>query len=277
MSSDPVPDAFYRDGNTAGVADAAGRAHRRVVSWFSCGAASAVASKISIQKYDDVEVVYCDTMSTEHPDQQRFFDDVQRWLGQNIVRIRSEKYADVDEVIEQRRYMAGIAGAPCTVEMKKVPRFAYQRPDDRHIFGLHEGEEARATNLQENDPGLDMEFPLIDFGYGKSDCAAVLIRAGIDLPAMYKLGYGNNNCLGCVKATTVKYWQGIRHDFPEVFERRVRQSRDLGVRLVEIRHHERIFLDELPDGYDPKDKGARESISCGPDCGIQPTLNAVLR
>lgn len=245
---------------------------RRVVAWFSCGAASAVASKLAIEKYGAVEVVYCDTMSTEHPDQQRFFDDVQKWLGQEILRIRSEKYADVDEVIEKRRYMAGIAGAPCTVEMKKVPRFAYQRPDDLHIFGLHYGEEDRAAHMRDNDPGLDMAFPLIESSYSKADCAATLIRAAIELPAMYKLGYGNNNCLGCVKATSAKYWQGIRHDFPEVFERRVRQSRELGVRLVEIRHHERVFLDELPEGYAPKDKGARESISCGPDCGIQPSM-----
>ena len=243
----------------------------RVVAWFSCGAASAVASKIAIQKYGAVDVVYCDTMSTEHPDQQRFFDDVQQWLGQPIIRIRSEKYADVDEVIEKRRYMAGIAGAPCTVEMKKVPRFAYQRPDDLHIFGLHDGEQGRADNLRANDPGLNMAFPLIDFGYMKADCAATLIRAGIELPAMYALGYSNNNCLGCVKATSYRYWQGIRHDFPEVFARRVKQSRELGVRLVRWQN-ERIFLDELPEGYDAKDKGGRETISCGPDCGIQPSF-----
>ena len=272
MNRDPVPDAFYRDGNTAGVADD-DRAVHRVVSWFSCGAASAVASKLAIQKYDDVEVVYCDTMSTEHPDQQRFFDDVQRWLGQNIVRIRSEKYADVDEVIEKRRYMAGIAGAPCTVEMKKVPRFAYQRPDDLHIFGLHAGENSRAVNLQANDPGLDMAFPLIEQGFSKQRCADFLTLAGIEIPAMYHLGYSNNNCLGCVKATSLKYWQGIRHDFPDVFARRIRQSRELGARLVLVAG-ERRFLDELPEGYDPKDKGGRESINCGPDCGIQ--LDAVL-
>jgi hypothetical protein len=244
------------------------RTMTRVVSWFSCGAASAVASKLAIQKYGAVEIVYCDTMSTEHPDQQRFFDDVQRWLGQDIIRIKSEKYTDVDDVIEKRRYMAGIAGAPCTVEMKKVPRFAYQRPDDLHIFGLHAGEQDRADNLRANDPGLDMAFPLIDAGFGKQRCADTLTLAGVELPAMYHLGYSNNNCLGCVKATSYRYWQGIRHDFPEVFARRVRQSRELGVRLARV-NDERIFLDELPEGYDPKDKGGRESISCGPDCGIQ--------
>jgi hypothetical protein len=52
-----------------------------------------------------------------------------------VVLIRSEQYATVDEVFEQTRYMAGIAGARCTTELKKRPRLAFQRPDDVHVFG----------------------------------------------------------------------------------------------------------------------------------------------
>ena len=38
----------------------------KAVSWFSCGAASAVTSKLALKKYgDDVDIVYCDTGS-EH-------------------------------------------------------------------------------------------------------------------------------------------------------------------------------------------------------------------
>jgi hypothetical protein len=56
---------------------------RRRLVWFSCGAASAVAAKLAVEKYEDAcEVVYCDTMATEHPDNQRFFNDVERWIGQ---------------------------------------------------------------------------------------------------------------------------------------------------------------------------------------------------
>jgi len=39
----------------------------------------------------------------------------------------------------------------------------------------------------------------------------------------------------------------IRRDFPEVFQRRCEQSRELNVRLTRL-HGERIFLDELPPG-----------------------------
>jgi len=36
--------------------------------------------------------------------------------------------------------------------------------------------------------------------------------------------------------------------------------------LVEIHHHERIFLDELPPGPFKKPR-RKEPLSCGPECG----------
>ncbi len=83
----------------------------RHVAWFSCGAASAIAAKLTVEKYGAAaRVVYCDTLSTEHPDNARFFTDVQRWIGVTIEVIRSSKYASIDDVFERARYMSSIAG-----------------------------------------------------------------------------------------------------------------------------------------------------------------------
>lgn len=233
--------------------------------WFSCGAASAVAAKLAVDKYgDDCEVVYCDTMSTEHEDNARFFADVGAWLGRDITRIKSSKYDSVDEVFADTRYMAGIYGARCTAEMKKLPRYEYQRPDDVHVFGFTHDESDRIERFEVNNPELFTEWVLRDKGITKEDCYAILEDAGIALPALYALGYKNNNCLGCVKATSARYWNMVRRDFPTVFERRARQSRELGVRLTRYKG-ERIFLDELPEDYMPAEP--LEDISCGPDCG----------
>ena len=60
----------------------------------------------------------------------------------------------------------------------------------------------------------------------------------------------------------------IRRDFPEVFQRRCEQSRELNVRLTRFKG-ERIFLDELPEDYMA---GGLENISCGPDCSPQMTM-----
>jgi 3'-phosphoadenosine 5'-phosphosulfate sulfotransferase (PAPS reductase)/FAD synthetase len=236
----------------------------RVLAWFSCGAASAVAAKLSIEKYGDAcEVVYCDTMASENRDNVRFMKDAEAWFGRKVTFIKSTKYHDIDQVFWETKYMAGPAGARCTVEMKKVPRFKFQLPDDIHVFGYTSEEARRITNFEANNPELTLEWPLRDRGLSKDDCFAILKYVGIELPLMYRQGYRNNNCVGCVKASSSKYWNSIRRDYPEVFGKRAIQSRVLGARLAWYKG-KRIFLDELPeDVFTGKD----ENISCGPECG----------
>lgn len=236
----------------------------RVLVWFSCGAASAVAAKLAVETYGDrAVVVYCDTMATEHPDNARFFADVERWIGRAIVKIKSDKYATIDEVFERTRFMAGPHGARCTTELKKLPRVAFQTDRDTHIFGYTAEEERRAAAFEEHNPGLAVEWLLIDRGYSKAGCLRALDIAGIALPAMYGLGFDHNNCLGCPKATSPGYWNRIRRLFPDVFARRALQSRILGVRLARI-GDERISLDDLPPDAD----GPDDDIDCGPACQI---------
>lgn len=236
-------------------------AKRRLV-WFSCGAASAVLAKLAVDKYQsDCEVVYCDTMDTEHPDNARFFADVERWIGRSILRIRSQEFKSIDEVFTRTRYMAGVAGARCTVEMKKRPREAMQYPDDIHLFGYTTEEQRRADRFEDQNPSLHVEWLLIDEDVSKQACLDRLAQAGIELPAMYRLGFDHNNCLGCVKSASPRYWNAIRKHFPEVFDRRAAQSQALGVKLAKFKG-ERVFLSMLPADAD----GPTEQIDCGPVC-----------
>lgn len=234
---------------------------RRVV-WFSCGAASAVAAKLAVETYGDgCAIVYCDTMATEHPDNERFFADVERWIGRDITKIRSVKYATIDEVFEKRHYMSGRYGAICTTEMKKFPREAWQKPDDVHVFGYTADEATRATEFEERNPSLHVEWILIERWITKDESLRMIERAGIALPAMYELDFEHNNCLGCVKSQSPGYWNRTRRLFPDVFERRCRQSRLIGAKLVKIRGV-RMFLDELP----PEEDAPDDAIECGPVC-----------
>jgi hypothetical protein len=234
----------------------------RHLVWFSCGAASAVAAKLAIEAYGgSAMVVYCDTMATEHSDNARFFADVERWLGAPITVIRSDVYQDIDDVFTRRRYMAGVSGAICTTQMKKLPREAFELPTDTHVFGYTAEERKRADDFETKNPALVVDWILIDRGVTKADCLRILAEAGIALPAMYALGFEHNNCLGCVKATSPGYWNRVRAHFPDVFARRAVQSRNIGARLVRIRG-ERKFLDELPPDAD----GPDGSIDCGPMC-----------
>jgi hypothetical protein len=217
----------------------------RSIGWFSCGAASAVAVKLS---RPDV-VAYCETGS-EHKDNARFMVDVAEWIGVEVTLLRSDIYRDTWDVWEKRNYLAGIAGAPCTSELKVKPRLAFQRPDDLHIFGYtyDPRDVTRAKALEEHWPEMNVRFPLIERKLNKAACLAMIQNAGIKPPLTYALGFPNANCLPCVKATSAPYWALVRKHYPNEFNRMVKLSRRLGVRLARIKG-ERIFIDEIPLDY----------------------------
>ena len=106
-----------------------------VIAWFSCGATSAVACKIALTMYADVRIVYIETGSG-HPDNERFIQDCERWYGQRIERIRSDKYRDVDDVLIRKTYINGPHGAACTSLLKKETPLSccYRRERTRYGF-----------------------------------------------------------------------------------------------------------------------------------------------
>jgi hypothetical protein len=210
--------------------------------WFSAGAASAVALKLAVRQAKlrgrAVVVAYTDPGS-EHPDNERFLRDCEVWIGESVVRLKSERYRDTWQVWEERRYLNGPKGALCTTELKKRLRFDFQRPDDVQVFGYTIEERDRAEQFRHNNPDVRLWCPLIDETLRKSDCLAIVERAGIKLPAMYELGYRNNNCIGCVKGG-MGYWNKIRRDFPLVFHRMATLERTIGASCING-----VYLDEL--------------------------------
>jgi 3'-phosphoadenosine 5'-phosphosulfate sulfotransferase (PAPS reductase)/FAD synthetase len=218
---------------------------KRLLVWFSAGAASAVAAKLAVRQASlrgaDAVLAYSDPGS-EHEDNRRFIADVERWIGLPVVRLRSEKYENTWQVWEERRYLNGPAGALCTTELKKRLRFDFQRPADVQVFGYTIEERDRAERFRANNPDVTLWCPLIDEYLRKSDCLAIIERAGIRLPVMYELGYRNNNCIGCVKGG-MGYWNKIRRDFPATFHRMAALERTIGASCING-----TFLDALdPD------------------------------
>jgi hypothetical protein len=234
-------------------------------------------TKLMIEKYGNRCVVVNNNMEPdEHPDNVRFLRDVEGWLGVQMIRLKSNKYSDVDDVFAKTRYMAGVNGARCSTELKKVPRYEFSDVADIHAFGYTADEEERIALFEHNNPELFLEWPLLDAGITKDDCFRILQEAGIRRSAMYDLGFKNANCFGCVKSTSPPYWNRTRVVRPDIFEARARRSRELGVRLVQITvdgKRERIFLDELRP-----EMGKHEpepDISCGPFCSPSEGLGEV--
>lgn len=244
----------------------------RRVRWFSEGAASAVATKFDLLAHgiDAGPVVYCST-GAEDDDNTRFRADCEKWFGCPVTVIKSEKYTDTWDVWEKRKYMAGIAGAVCSGELKFVPRLNFEEPTDIHVFGYtaDPSDQRRAARLRgEFHPLSRLETPLIERGITKANCLALLQDAGIAMPRTYAMGFPNANCLksGCVKAQSPDYWALHRKCFPEGFAKTAALARKLGVRLAKIKE-ERVFIDDIPEDWPTTDPIA-------PTCDLLCSINA---
>lgn len=240
---------------------------KTIAVWFSCGAASAVAAKKTIEIYgntNEIRIVNNPVME-EHQDNLRFLNDVSKWLGREIEIAINPKFpnASAVEVWSKRRYMSGVGGAPCTLELKKEARYHWEKNNhaDFHVLGFTLEEYERARNFKRNEKP-NLLWVLGNEMITKDDCFRILRDAEIKLPEIYSHGFPNANCIGCVKASSPTYWNLVREKFPDVFEQRSKQSKDIGCRLVTVKG-KRIFLDELL----PETQGQKiKTWECGTFC-----------
>lgn len=222
---------------------------QRVVCWFSCGDASAVATKLALQRWGHERVVIARIrLRGEHEDNDRFAADCVRWFSHPILelggRTNGHRYNDHWEVIEGERFINGNKGAKCTAVLKREVRNRFEQFDDIQVFGFTSEEKQRAQEFSEHHIEVMLSTPLIDDNMSKDDCHGLIAQAGIEIPMMYRLGYPNNNCVGCVKGG-MGYWNKIRVDFPEVFDRMAKIERTLGRACIRGGGRPQTFLDEL--------------------------------
>ncbi len=238
-----------------------------IVVWFSCGAASAVAAKLTVEKYGLTHniLIVNNPVKEEDADNQRFLKDVEKWIGYKITQARNsdlETDSAVD-IWEKRQYMSGNKGAPCTMLLKKGARYEFERKNDIdwHVLGFTVDEKHRHEKFITTERSNVIPI-LIDEKLTKGHCFDIIEAARIKLPLTYRLGYPNANCIGCSKASGVTYWNHVRKVHPCIFNQRAEQSRRIGAKLVRLKG-ERIFLDELPVNA----KGNKmKSYECGIFC-----------
>jgi hypothetical protein len=238
-----------------------------IVAWWSAGITSAVACKMALEIYKNVELYYIG-ISSAHKDNARFKADCEKWYGKEIKTLTNKKYKDQFEVIEKTGMVNSPAGARCTLELKKQVRFDFEKQHTINLFNnrgilnqvwgfeFDKIQINRAIRFGQQYPYTNPLFPLIEKGISKNECGEMLLKANIELPEMYRLGYTNNNCIGCVKGGK-GYWNKIRIDFPIEFEKMVRAERKAGYSCING-----TFLDEL----DPKAGRSKKIII--PNCGL---------
>lgn len=238
-----------------------------ITVWFSCGVASAVAAKKTLEKYSAIAnvIIVNNPIEEEHPDNRRFLNDCQEWFGTEIKFAMNSKFPSCScvDVWNHEAIMSTIHGSPCTLELKRKARFEFEKanPTDHLVLGFTSEEKRRYDRFIISERSNVLPI-LIEDNISRDDCFRIVREAGIKLPEVYGSGMPNANCIGCVKATSPTYWNLVREKFPDSFESRATQSRALGARLVRVKG-KRIFLDEL----NPTDKG-RMLKSYKFECGL---------
>ena len=230
----------------------------RGIGWFSGGVTSAVAIKMALDFGHDVDIYYFET-NQHHPDHARFLKDCENWYGQRIHIIHNKKAKSVHDIL-RKGFINSPNGAYCTHLLKKKMRVELEKivPYDFQIFGFEYEKKQinRAIRFEEQYPEAKAVFPLIELKLDKKQAMIELQNAGIELPMMYKLGYSNSNCIGCVKGG-MGYWNKIRVDFPDVFNEVAKIERQVKRTCIKGK-----YLDEL----DPQ-AGRHEELSL-PECGV---------
>ncbi|MBD2039690.1 hypothetical protein H6F56_03325 [Microcoleus sp. FACHB-672] len=243
--------------------------NKTITVWFSCGVASAVAAKKTIELYgkNNKILVVNNPVKEEHEDNKRFLLDVQEWLGVEILSATNSKYPNCSavEVWEKEKFMSSPHGAPCTAQLKKIARYQFEATHLSHYLVMGFTAEERLRHLRLMAEERDDLLPvLINLGLSKEDCFGIVMDAGIKLPYIYLLNFPNANCIGCPKSESPTYWNLVRQHFPEIYAARAKQSRKIGCKLVKVKG-ERIFLDELS----PETKGGKiKSWDCGIFCDV---------
>jgi hypothetical protein len=242
----------------------------RIVCQFSCGAASAVAAKLTLANHPEAILVNAE-IDNEDADNRRFLADCEKWLGRSITVLRDTKYnANINNVFMKVGFLKGPRGAACTSRIKRGLLRTFEQPGDVLVIGYTAEEQERLDDWREAWPDRPILTPLIDRGLTKEDCKAMVLRAGIELPMQYRRGYANANCKVCIKGG-MGYMRAAREDFPEEFEE-VCKSEDYahslhGDNARLFRHRsgplkgQRFALRELPPGPIDRSDGP-------PECGL---------
>lgn len=199
----------------------------RIVCQFSCGAASAVATKLAIAKYGhgSLEIVNAFVVE-EDDDNRRFLLDCEAWFGHQVTVVRDTKYgASARNVWRKERYIKGPLGASCSGRLKREPIGAFCLPDDLFVMGfvIDEKNQDRIARGR----GVGWIMPCIDANLTHADCRGIVERAGLILPRRYADGYENANCVACCKGGE-QYMRKTRADSPVDFAEVVQIEAELG-------------------------------------------------
>jgi len=192
------------------------------VVMFSGGKDSSALVHLMLGLDLNFETVFCDT-GWELPETIEFIDEFDKlYLQGKLIRLKSEKYESLPDLIKKRGHVPSVHARFCTEELKIKPLKLYLSGllGDLHLYnGIRAAESnRRALMLQDTwDDGLNawVHRPLLD--WTDQDVFQFLDKKQSIINPLYKMGVKRVGCGPCVMCS-LKELAALRKTHPERIE-----------------------------------------------------------
>lgn len=191
---------------------------------FSGGAASSVVAKMVAEKYPSDTILLHTPTGAEHPDADRFREQVADFIG---LPITTESAKDtLWQKVERYKHMPNDSLPWCTREMKLIPQNRFLKRLEKSGaeivssvgFGFNEWRRIQRTISRNEQLKRKVEFPLFKTRLTGDDCKQIIKNEWkICLPEPYKY-LKHNNCIPCYKGGK-GHWCKVWRHYPEQFWR----------------------------------------------------------
>lgn len=172
---------------------------------FSGGAASSVVGKMIADLYPNDTILLHTPTGAEHPDADRFREQVASFIGLPITVEAAKK--TLWQMVETYKDVPDFRFPYCTEKLKLITKDRYlKRLEKQNIdyityvgLGLDEPNRIKNVSFRNLELGRNVAFPLFDARLTGEDCKRIVRDEwGICLPEPYK-HLKHNNCIPCYK------------------------------------------------------------------------------
>lgn len=169
----------------------------------------------------DVDYTYvCTPTGDELPEMFAHWRKLGELLGKRLMPICHPK--GLKGIIRQEQMLPNFRARFCTRILKIEPYRAWlvQNAPCVSYVGLRADEEGRAGGAYSDIDGVEMRFPLREWGWGLEEVLGYLDQRGVKIP--YR-----TDCARCYHQRIGEWWS-LWKDYPDLFEDAVRDEQQMG-------------------------------------------------
>lgn len=162
-------------------------------------------------KKENIELIFCDTLA-EDGDLYRFLNDIERVFEMKITRLCVGK--SPIELCFEDNFLYNSRIANCSKKLKSKPFREYIKKYSCDevvlVFGIDFTEAHRCAAIERNYKPYKVYFPLCEPPYtDKVEMLGSLKDYNLEVPRLYKLGFGHNNCKGCCVKAGIGHFKNL--------------------------------------------------------------------